>query len=78
MAMRQSSAEIPEMECQSVLEPRLEEGREPPADTSGIANEAAPPVQKATPFISSAFDFILNPDLEEADEEFSSSDAEEE
>ena len=46
----------------------------PPADTAGTIADAEQ--EKPPPFISSAFDFILNPDLEEADEEFSTSEDE--
>jgi len=53
-----------------------------PSDPTPSAGPTAPPEatkkQEAGGLTSSAFDFILNPDVEEVDEEFSSSEAESE
>ena len=60
-------------------------GVPPPAPQSVAAKAAAPiavsealPVQASAPQARSAFNFILNPELEEVDEEFSSSEDESE
>ena len=49
---------------------------EPQPGQPDKAAEAEKQPQSSTGFISSAFDFILNPNLEEADEDFSSSEEE--